>query len=275
MVVSEIPPTGAGILPFRRRPSPVPRRRSPTAPRAGDTVASGRGHNAGNDQGGSLATPVPRRRSDRRVAHRRVREQQQQRVPEGGQRAHPGNDANDRLELAEGLQHARHQPDADARGDMHPRGDHLRDRGREPPLEAADPDRDAERSPEATSLTGAQAASAQGRFVLVSVTITNRLELTQTFDKSGTQQAGLILDGTVYKEDTAVESRADSKSCLSGKASLAPGESRTCQVVFDVPAASAGDLGKHGRADLYLVDFGSDLSGSLVPQTVGQIRLYR
>jgi len=127
----------------------------------------------------------------------------------------------------------------------------------------------------ATSLTGAQAASAQGRFVLVSVTITNRLELTQTFDKSGTQQAGLILDGTVYKEDTAVESRADSKSCLSGKASLAPGESRTCQVVFDVPAASAGDLGKHGRADLYLVDFGSDLSGSLVPQTVGQIRLYR
>jgi hypothetical protein len=45
-------------------------------------------------------------------------------------------------------------------------------------------------------------------------------------------------------------------------------------VVFEVPAQSAADLGKHGRADLYVVDFGSDLAGSPPPQTVGQIRLY-
>jgi hypothetical protein len=127
----------------------------------------------------------------------------------------------------------------------------------------------------ATSLTGSEPATSQGRFVIVSITITNRTQLAQTFDKSGTQQAGLILDGTVYKEDAGVETHSDPKSCLSAAVSLASGQTQSCQVDFDVPTASAGDLGKHGRADLYLVDFGSDLSGSIAPQTVGQIRLYR
>jgi len=126
----------------------------------------------------------------------------------------------------------------------------------------------------APSIIGAP-ASTQERFVVASITLTNRLELAQSFDKTGTQQAGLILDGTLYKEDTGVESRTDTKSCRGGTASIAQGKSAVCEVVFKVPAASARDLSKHGRGDLYLVDFGSDLSGSIVPQTVGQIRLYR
>jgi hypothetical protein len=115
--------------------------------------------------------------------------------------------------------------------------------------------------------------TAQGKFVVPSVTITNHLELPQTFDASGTQQAGLILSGTVYKEATTAE-KIDPASCLSQASRIPAGQSKTCDVVFEVPSSSAADLGKHGSADLYIVDFGSDLSGSVSPQTVGQIRLY-
>ncbi len=49
----------------------------------------------------------------------------------------------------------------------------------------------------------------------------------------------------------------------------------SCDVAFEVPAQAAADLGKHGKADLYVVDFGSDLASGPPPQTVGQIRLYQ
>lgn len=126
----------------------------------------------------------------------------------------------------------------------------------------------------ATSLSGTTPATAQGKFVVLALKLTNRLELPQTFDNSGTQQAGLILAGTVYKEDTSAESASDPESCLADRTPIGPNKSRICQVIFDVPTSAAADLGKHGSGDLYLVDFGSDLSGSISPQTVGQIRLY-
>ncbi len=124
--------------------------------------------------------------------------------------------------------------------------------------------------------TGAlRGSAAQGKFIVASLTITNRLKLPQTFDPNGTQQAGLILNGTVYKEDTAAEKAADPSSCLSEEIRVVASKSETCDVIFDVPASSVAALGKRGSGDLYIVDYGSDLAGSVSPQTVGQIRLYR
>lgn len=126
----------------------------------------------------------------------------------------------------------------------------------------------------AASLSGSQPATAQGKFVILSITFTNRMALPQSVDRSGTQQTGLILGGTVYKEDVSVEKSLDSASCLSRNAAIAPRKSETCDVVFDVPSSSAAELGKHASGDLYVVDFGADLAGSTPVQTVGQIRLY-
>jgi hypothetical protein len=126
-----------------------------------------------------------------------------------------------------------------------------------------------------SALSGSAPTNPQTKFVVVSVTITNHLALPQTVNKSGTQQLGLILDGTVYKEAVSAEKTSDPSSCASQHGTFNQGSSATCDVVFQVPAQSAGDLEKHGRADLYVVDFGSDLAGSPPPQTVGQIRLYR
>lgn len=126
-----------------------------------------------------------------------------------------------------------------------------------------------------SSLSAGEPARAQGKFVVASIALTNLLELPQSLDRSGTQQAGLILDRTIYKEDVSAEKASDPASCLSRKTQLGSGKSTTCDVIFDVPTASAADLGKHGSGDLYIVDFGSDLSSSIGPQTVGQIRLYR
>lgn len=125
-----------------------------------------------------------------------------------------------------------------------------------------------------TSSLSGQAPGGQDKFVVLTITITDRLELPQMLDASGTQQAGLILEGTVYKEDVSAERSSGSGSCLSRGYRIPSGKSETCDVIFAVPAGSAADLGQHGSGDLYLVDFGSDLAGSVPPQTVGQIRLY-
>jgi hypothetical protein len=125
-----------------------------------------------------------------------------------------------------------------------------------------------------TSLSGAEPAAAQGKFVIASVRITNRLELPQTFDRSGTRQAEMILAGTIYPEDARDETKSAPRSCLAAHVSLAPKKSEVCDVVFAVPTAAAARLGRHGSGDLYLVDFGSDLSAGNAPQVVGQIRLY-
>lgn len=127
----------------------------------------------------------------------------------------------------------------------------------------------------AKNLTSTTAsATANGDFVIASVTITNKLQLPQTFISANTQQAGLILDGTLFKEAVAAESQADASSCLKLAGSIAPGQSETCDVIFDVPAHAAADLGKHGSGDLYIVNFGADLAGGVLPQKIGQIRLY-
>lgn len=126
-----------------------------------------------------------------------------------------------------------------------------------------------------TSIGGTPSTTPNGLFLVLSLSLTNRLAAAQSFDAAGTQQAGLILAQTLYKEDTSVEHSSDASACLRrGGSALAPGHSVTCQVVFDIPAAAATDIGKHGSGDVYLVDFGGDLSGNTPPQTVGQIRLY-
>jgi hypothetical protein len=121
----------------------------------------------------------------------------------------------------------------------------------------------------------AGSTTASGEFIVASMTITNELPAPQSFDEAGTQQAGLILDGSVFKEDLAAENGADTQSCLRTHGTpIQPRASQTCDVIFDVPKSAAADLGKHGSGDLYLVNFGSDLSGGAFPQTIGQIRLY-
>jgi hypothetical protein len=126
------------------------------------------------------------------------------------------------------------------------------------------------------SLSSATAAStANGDYVVATVTITNKLQTAQTFDPAGTQQAGLILDGAVFKEATDAENEADANSCLKIHSTpIGASASVTCDVIFDVPRSAAADLGKHGSGDLYIVNFGSDLASSVYPQAIGQIRLY-
>jgi hypothetical protein len=123
-------------------------------------------------------------------------------------------------------------------------------------------------------MNDAAVATAHGDFLVATLSITNELAHQRTFDRGHTQQTGLILDGTVYKEDVGGEN-ADPNSCLRQKGGpIRPGDTLTCDVVFDVPGSAAADLGKHGSGDLYLINFGLDLSGSTLPYTVGQIRLY-
>lgn len=126
-----------------------------------------------------------------------------------------------------------------------------------------------------SALSGSAPTPAQGKFVIASLDFTNKLPGQQTVDKNGAQQTALILDGHVYKEDVAAEKTSDPRSCVAQQGRFTRGSSVSCEAVFQVPAASAADLEQHGRADLYVVDFGYSLAGSAASQTVGVIRLYR
>jgi hypothetical protein len=127
-----------------------------------------------------------------------------------------------------------------------------------------------------TLIGGGTTMSASGDFVIASVRITNKLPSPQAFDAANTRQADLILGGTIFKEASSAESGADPGSCLKRNGTpLQPSTSVTCDVVFEVPTLAASELGKHGSGDLFVVNFGSDLSGGQYPQTIGQIRLYR
>jgi hypothetical protein len=127
-----------------------------------------------------------------------------------------------------------------------------------------------------TALGGSSSTTPNGKFVVLALALTNRLPVAQIFDAAGTQQAALLLRGTIYNEDTSAEHGSDPNSCLKHAGSQIPaGHTVTCDVVFNVPAAAAADFGKHGSGDIYLVDFGVDLSGNTPARTIGQIRLYR
>ncbi len=115
---------------------------------------------------------------------------------------------------------------------------------------------------------------ARGRFVLFTLTVTNRLETPQNFDGIGARQTALSLGADTYTEDFNAENGRDLASCLSkdgaGSSPVQPGESITCEVIFDVPAIGVAKLNTDGN--LEITNFGEDVSSSTGP--IGLFRTY-
>lgn len=119
-----------------------------------------------------------------------------------------------------------------------------------------------------------QTAVAHGRFVIVTLLVLNRLDSPQTFGGVGQQQTALTLRGkAIYSEDFDAENQADQNSCISKDgSSVQPGESTTCDVIFDVPSNRIDQLATVGN--LVVANFGDDLSGPEAVRTYGIIRTY-
>jgi hypothetical protein len=120
-------------------------------------------------------------------------------------------------------------------------------------------------------------APASGKFVILSITIKNKLHTPQQWQNG---QASLFIAmstsaGNSYSESFAAENGPDGNSCLSKSGALSggfqPGLAITCDVVFDVPADAS--LGSRGST-LDIANFGgTDLTNPSQP-VLGLIRTY-
>lgn len=119
-----------------------------------------------------------------------------------------------------------------------------------------------------------------GTFAAVSITIKNKLHTPQRWQPT---MAALFIPGTSngagnspnYLENLEAEA-GDQNSCLrktgpTANGGLQPGESVTCDVVFDLPASA--DPAASGSG-LYIANFGDDVSNPPPQRPVGFIRTY-
>lgn len=86
-----------------------------------------------------------------------------------------------------------------------------------------------------------QSATPHGKFIIATITITNKLHTSQSWQNG---QAGMTVStgaksGNTYDEDFNAENGPDQNSCEwkigAVSSNLQPGESITCDVVFDIP----------------------------------------
>jgi hypothetical protein len=78
--------------------------------------------------------------------------------------------------------------------------------------------------------------TAQGRFVVISIEITNNANSPETFGSVSSQQTALLGGGNrTYSEDFDAENGPDQHSCVSNDNPIQPGAHLQCDVVYDVP----------------------------------------
>ena len=128
----------------------------------------------------------------------------------------------------------------------------------------------------AETLSGSvSSATAQGRFVVITLDITNNADSPETFAPAGNQQTALLGAGNKsYSEDFDAENGPDQNSCVSNDNPIQPGADLHCDVVYDIPTAAVDRARTHGLG-LIVVNFGDDLSPNAVstPSSAGIIIL--
>jgi hypothetical protein len=107
---------------------------------------------------------------------------------------------------------------------------------------------------------------ATGRYVIITLTVTNRMHSEQHFGPVlGERQVELLLGPNQYTEDFEAENGNHEPSCVSkeggvGGSAIQAGLSVTCDVIFDVPANLVSGL--NTNANVFLTNFGDDIQAS-------------
>ena len=112
---------------------------------------------------------------------------------------------------------------------------------------------------------GTESATATGRFVIFNITVSNRLDSAQSINLAGSNssQSFLLIGKREYSDSFDAENGPDPQSCVDvtgiGGSDIQPGESATCDVIFDVPTSAVTQIAKTGNLDF--ANFGDDFSG--------------
>jgi hypothetical protein len=140
-----------------------------------------------------------------------------------------------------------------------------------------------------TLLSGSRKVVAHGRFVVVTLTITNRTGESQQFDQAALDPAlsdnGQVLltapnqadssGASVYRENVAIERHSDANSCAR-RPDLRAGAAITCELVYGIDIDNESPISVKvaaniGAGALIVANFGED--GYLTEKQRGIIRL--
>lgn len=114
-------------------------------------------------------------------------------------------------------------------------------------------------------------ANAHGKFVVVTIAVTNTTHSPQTFDEgSTTSQGQLQIGNNTYSVSFDAENTNDPNSFVTNNNDIQPGETRVGTIDFDVPPSAAAQVYKHGA--LLLVDFGESVDTA---QTAAVLKLFQ
>jgi hypothetical protein len=117
----------------------------------------------------------------------------------------------------------------------------------------------------ATLAANTQSATATGRFLVITLGVTNDADSPEMFGPPGIQQTEIVGHGRSYSEDFAAENGPDPRSCVSMQGSIQPQGTATCDVVYDMPTPAIARARTHGLG-LLVANFGDNLvPGSTTP----------
>lgn len=123
------------------------------------------------------------------------------------------------------------------------------------------------------TLSGAiDTQAARGKFVILTLAVTNKLDSPVSFDDSQDQVA-LISDGKTYSEDFDAENGGIESSFVWQSEEIQPEETLTGTIVFDIPEKAAAEFQSADAAgNLAITNFSDGINEE--PSIVGVIRLY-
>ena len=114
-------------------------------------------------------------------------------------------------------------------------------------------------------------STAKGKYVQVTLRVTNRANAPQEFDSTGDQTTLVLANNKSYTEDFDAENGNDQGSCVwksSDGGGLQPDQSTVCNVDFDIPAHAVASFSHLG-----ILNFGDDVQSYDNTQQLGAIEL--
>jgi Domain of unknown function (DUF4352) len=109
--------------------------------------------------------------------------------------------------------------------------------------------------------------TANGRYLVVTLSITNLADGPEDFGGVGGTQTFLIGKGKQFSENFDAENQGDDNACLDKAEDIQPEETKSCDVVYDLPL-SILDRGRKRGFGLGVAAFGVDVENSGSPSDI-------
>jgi hypothetical protein len=106
--------------------------------------------------------------------------------------------------------------------------------------------------------SGVGTTTAHGIFLVISLHLTNMASAPQVFDGIDAKQVALSVSKHYYGESFAAENESDKQSFITNEEPIQPGESKTGDLVFDVPPSVVHEVRTLPESGLFIGNFGDN-----------------